>query len=317
MSDESPAQTPHPWSSSALFAKAQRYTEEMLSHDRDEWLFAFWSTLTLELLARAAVANVSPALLADSKDWTHLYFALGNAPKAPKFVPKSIDISAAFGRLREIHPEFELRLENFAVLHLSRRNEELHSGSTPFDSIATNEWLPLFYEACEVLAKGMGESMETLFGQEEAALATQIVAAAKDSGAKAVAKNIHAHKTVWEDKTPEERTLLANQASLWAKKQAGHRVKCPSCKSDSLVVGSAASPAIQRLKEGLMIETQAFLPEKFECIACGLKVIGLAHLHASGLGDTYKVTSTYDPAEYYGANNDEYSGYEDDNNEPY
>ena len=159
--------------------------------------------------------------------------------------------------------------------------------------------------------------METLVGKEEAALAAQIVAAAKDEGAKAVAKNIQAHKTVWEDKTENERSLLGAQASLWAKKQTGHRVTCPSCGSDALVVGTAVSPATQRLKEGLIVETQDFLPEKFECIACGLKVVGLAHLHASKLGDTYKVTSTYDPAEYYASDNDEYSGYEDDNNEPY
>jgi hypothetical protein len=317
MTKDNPAKTPHPWSSDALFLKAQRYAEEMLSHERDEWLFAFWSTLTLELLSRAALAHVSPALLADSKDWTHLYFALGHPPKAPKFVPKSVDISAALSRLREINPSFELRLESFAALHLSRRNEELHSGSTPFDSIASNEWIPLFYEACAVLTKGMGETMESLFGKEEAVLAVQIVAAAKDEGAKAAAKNIHAHKTVWEEKNAEERGILSAQASLWAKKQTGHRVTCPSCNSDALVIGNAVAPATQRLKDGLIVETQDFLPEKFECTACGLKIVGLAHLHASGLGDTYKTTSTYDPAEYYAVNNDEYSGYEDDNNEPY
>jgi len=58
-----PQQTPHAWSRDALLVKAQRYAEQMLSNPRESWQFAFWSSLALELLARAALASVSPALL--------------------------------------------------------------------------------------------------------------------------------------------------------------------------------------------------------------------------------------------------------------
>src|SRR5216117_3698225 len=117
------AKAAHIWSKDALLTKAQRYAEEMLSHDRDDWRFAFWSSLTLELLARAALANVSLTLLAEQKEWNNLYFALGHPPKAKKFVPNSIGISEVFSRLGEILPEFDTRLGGFGVLHLQRRNE--------------------------------------------------------------------------------------------------------------------------------------------------------------------------------------------------
>src|SRR5262245_8058115 len=113
------AKAAHIWSKDALLTKAQRYAEEMLGHDRDDWRFAFWSSLALELLARAALANISPALLADSKDrnnpkeWHNLYFALGHSPKAKKFVPHSIGLTEVFSRLGEILPEFDTRLEGF------------------------------------------------------------------------------------------------------------------------------------------------------------------------------------------------------------
>jgi hypothetical protein len=309
------AKAAHIWSKDALLAKSQRYAEEMLGHDRNDWRFAFWSSLALELLARAALANVNPALLAEQKDWSNLYFALGHAPKAKKFVPNSIGISEVFSRLGEILPEFDARLGGFGVLHLQRRNEEVHSGSTPFENISNSEWLPLFYESSDVLMRSMGEKLDLLIGKKEAEVAMKLIAAAKDDSAKAVAKNIGAHKTVWESKAPAEQTKLSSQSALWSTRRTGHRVKCPACASDSLVAGTPVAPPNQKLKQGMIVVTQSFLPSKFECIACGLKIAGLPQLHACGLANVYTATSTYDPAAFY-APYDEFAGYEDDNNEP-
>lgn len=313
--DSPPVQVPHPWSKDALLTKAQRYAEEMLSHDRDDWRFGILSSLALELLARAALAHVSPALLADPKEWTYLYYALGHTPKTPKFIPKSVDISAVFARLREIVPKFDVRLEGQCVLHLTRRNDELHSGNSPFDGIGTSDWLPVYYEACDVLLSSIGESLATFLGPTEAAVAAQMIAASTNESAKAVAKRVQACKTLWDALSDEERERKAAQASLWASRRAGHGVQCPACSSFALLNGSPAAPPVQRLKDGKVVETQAFLPSRFECISCGLKVSGLAELHACKLGDAFKATSTYEPSDYYRLH-DEYEGYEDDNNEP-
>lgn len=310
------AKAAHIWSKDALLAKAQRYAEEMLSHHRDDWRFAFWSSLTLELLARAVLANISPILLAESKpkEWHNLYFALGHSPKAKKFVPHSIGFSEVLSRLGEILSEFDARLVGFGTLHLQRRNEELHSGSTPFENVGNSEWLPLFYESADVLMRSIGESLDLLVGKAEAEVAIEVIAAAKDKSAKAVETNINQHKTAWESQSPEERIQHANQAALWATRKAGHRVKCPACNSEALVVGAPIAPPNQKLEVGLVVVTQAFLPSQFECIACGLKIAGLPQLHACGLANAYTSTSTYDPVTFF-APDDEYAGYEDDNNE--
>src|ERR1043166_2250071 len=284
------AKSGHIWSKDALLAKAQRYAEEMLGHDRNDWKFAFWSSLALELLARAALANVSPTLLAEQREWSNLYFALGHQPKAKKFVPNSISISEVFSRLGEIVPEFDTRLGGFGVLHLQRRNEELHSGSTPFESFSNSEWLPLFYQSADVLMRSMGEKLDLLFGKKEAEVAVKMIAAAKDESAKAVAKNISAHKTVWESKELNEQKKLASQAAFWATRRKGHRVKCPACDSDALVIGTPVAPPNHKLKQGLILVTQSYLPAQFECIACGLKIAGLPQLHACGLGNVYTAT---------------------------
>ena len=45
-----PQDEAHEWSAEALLNKAQSYSEEMLSFPHDDWRFALWSTLSLELL---------------------------------------------------------------------------------------------------------------------------------------------------------------------------------------------------------------------------------------------------------------------------
>ncbi len=74
----------------------------------------------------------------------------------------------------------------------------------------------LFYESSDVLMRSMGEKLDLLVGKKEAVVAMKIIAAAKDDSAKAVAKNIGAHKTVWDSKAPAEQKKLSGQSALWA-----------------------------------------------------------------------------------------------------
>lgn len=306
---------PHGWDSASLLVKAQSYAEEMLSIPRDDWRFLFWSTLSLELLARASLSNISPALLADQKDWNNILYSLGFQPHAKKFFPKSIDITSVFSRLQDVLPDFTPELEGFCSGHMSKRNEELHSGLTPLIGVSSSSWLPNYYKACSVLLLSLGSSIESHFGKQEARVAQALIDAADDESAKAVAKSINAHKVVWGDKDDNEKKKLQSQSGTWATRHDGHRVVCPSCRCDAMVTGTAISAPIKTIEEDEITETQQYLPNKFECIACGLKISGLSQLSAAGIGDAYKATFVYDAAEYY-APDDEYAEYEPDFNEP-
>lgn len=303
------------WDSATFLAKAQRYAEEMHRHERDDWRCAFWSTLTLELIARAALAKVSPALLADPNNWNNLYHALGHTPRAAKFIPKSITVTEVFNRLKEILPEFDRELENFCIVHVGNRNAELHSADTPFEGLGNSAWLPPFYRSCQVLLKSMGSSLKEFFGRAEGKVAKKLIAASVDDAAKAVTGQIKAYVTVWEEKDKDQRAELVAQAVAWATRHRGHVVDCPACKTNALVFGEPIAAPKKTIEGDTITETQQYLPSRFQCIACGLKISGLSQLSACGLGDAYKQTSTYDAAEFY-APEDEYQGYEDDNNEP-
>ncbi len=316
-----PKKIRHEWSSDALLTKSQRMFEEMLQFGHEDWRCALWSALSLELLGRAALAHISPTLLAAASKGDankskggadNLIYALGLTPRTAKFSPRSIDASAVFGRLSALNPEFTADLADFSILHLERRNEELHSGNSSFDGLGPSSWLPTYYRACTVLIESLGKNLEFLVGKDEADAAAAMIAASLDESAKSVGKAIHQHETAWAAKASQDQETLGKQAKLWAKRSAGHRVICPACHSDALVSGEAIAPPIKTMEEDFVVETQKHLPSKFECIACGLKISGLPQLAAAKLGDTYTSTSGYDAADYYRTPYDEY---EDDNNE--
>jgi hypothetical protein len=306
----------HPWSQDALVKKAQRYAEAMLTQPRNDSHFVLMSTFVLEFLGRAALSKFSPTLLADTKDWNNLYFSLGFAPTATKFIPRSIPASHVFERLKLILHHFTPELHGFAVKHLTRRNEELHGGGNPFDGLET-AWLASYYRTCRVLLTSIGESLQLIFGPAETKIAEKLIEALEDESAKAVIKSIYEHKALWEAKLPGEATKLANQASNWATRFDGHRVSCPACGNDALLTGNPIAAPHVKLDDDVIIETQEYLPSKFECIACQLKIVSLSQLSASNLGLPFTKTVTYDPSEYYAPEDqhDEYWGFEEDNNE--
>jgi hypothetical protein len=301
----------HPWSSEALLAKAQRYADEMAASSSKDWQFGLLSTFVLEFLARAALAEISPTLLAETKDWNNIYFALGHAPKVAKFVPKSIDTKSVIARLGAIIPDFNPE-QSFAERHIADRNEELHSGGTPFDS-ADPAWLGHFYQTCKVLLLSLDEDLSSLFGADEAKAAEALITAFLDESAKAVMKIIAEHKRLWDARSEADRTEAAQKAFVWSTRERGHRAKCPSCNSDALLAGNAISEPEQTIEGDLIVETQRMLPAIFECVACRLKISGLPQLNACGLGAPYKSTSIYNAADFYA---EQYGGgFEDDNNE--
>lgn len=304
------------WDAQALYDKAARYIQQAQELDKDAWDYALWTSLALELLARAALANVHPALLAEpDRAGSNLVSALGFEPIEKKFAPKSIPVSEVFRRLTAIVPGFLAEHESFGIQHTGQRNAELHSGELAFDGVKGAVWQPRFYATCSALLTSMGLSLEEFVGADEAKAAAELVAAAADDSANAVKGDVEAHRKVWEAKDKDEQAALAGQALVWATRQSGHRVDCPACNSTALVFGRPVAAAIRKLEDDLIIEKQEYLPTHFECIACGLKINNLSRLAAVELADRYTNTARYDAAEYYAQPQDEWEGYEDDNND--
>jgi hypothetical protein len=294
-----PAQ--HTWSPEALFNKALLYVGEMQRYTADDWHFAFWSSLSLEMVARAAVAHISPTLLAAANrgdGWRNVYHALGHQSTKKGFRPNSAMTNEVLSILKEVLTDFTQELVDFCITHCARRNAELHSGEDAFTGLGTSTWLPKYYASCDVLLRSMGKSLSDLFDNPKTA--QDLIGSLKDTAAKAVEKDIEIHKQIWENKSAGERQTSLAQAVAWATRRAGHRVKCPACDSPAILRGSGQGAVTTEVGLDEVVQRQTMLPSSFECVACGLKISGLSRLSASGLGDAFTSTSTTSPADFFG-----------------
>jgi len=314
MSDSEPSIIDH----SAFLKKAKIYIEQMESHGQDEWQYSMLSSLVLEFIARGSLAFISPLLVVDPKNWHNLFYALGHDPVVPKFTLSSIPMNEVLDRLGAIHTSvFNKELVAFSRDHSGRRNSELHTADLAFHGIDSASWISKYFKACQALLHTMNMTLENLFNSESCALAAKVIAAEDDETAKVIKKLVNANQTVWEAKTKEDRAVLSAQAEAWASSKAGHRVECPSCKSQSLLFGEPTGAPKTTIDDDWIIQKQQYLPTHFECIACSLKIHGLSKLNVCALGGVFSSTEEFDKSEYYESEGYQYVDYEPDYNEPF
>lgn len=316
MNSEQIERTLHSWSMEAFFSKAQNYASIMHEKNFTDWQCSFWSSLTLEILLRATLSSVSISLIADSKDFNNLLYAISQNSNRKKFIPKSIDTSEVLKRLENIFDNITPEVTNFCSIHINRRNSEVHSGDLPFSYLNPSEWLPQFYWVCAELCKCLGKDLSDLFNPSIAKEAEDMINDLFDESAKSVKQLVNSHKTIWDNKSQEEKASLKQQADVLMNRKAGHRVTCPACQNTALVRGTAIGNVTTEIKDNEIIEKQEMKPANLECIACGLKISGYSKLRNCNLGATYLETSIYQPTEYFDIESN-YDSYFEDNNEFY
>jgi predicted RNA-binding Zn-ribbon protein involved in translation (DUF1610 family) len=290
------------WERDPLWAKARLYFERAFDEPRDDPRFGLWCSLGLELLARAAVASVSPTLLAEpDKEHKFLLHALKRGSQTTP--PRSIGTAQVFNLCKTLFDGFTKADLSLALALANRRNDELHTGGAPFDEFPPKDWITAFYRICRALTKAMGESLESLFGTDEAKVAEQILEDTQTEVRQRVENTIAAHRKVFEAKLQADRKAAAENAEKEGARLAferHHRVKCPACGSVATVQGEPFGREIVTHEEGNIKVQQPVSPHTFACPACGLKLQGYAELDAAQLGGHYTRTTNYSPEDYYG-----------------
>ena len=286
------------WESQPLFAKAKAYFARAFDERDNDELFGLWCSFGLELLARSAVASISPALLAEPEpDHAQLLHVFGRG----RGQPKSIGTSKVVSLCGRLFPGFT-KEDGLAVLALTnRRNEELHSASTAFATYPSKDWLQGFYRVCNSLTLAMGESIESLFGTEHAKSVRDAIHANENEVRDRVLKRIAAYRSVFEGRPSSEqaaaRQSAANEAECYHRRTLA---TCPACGAQSLILGRVFGPQhTQLVQDGIQIQ-QEIIPSGFQCNSCRLELIGYPELHAAGIGGRYFWIDICTPEKHYG-----------------
>ena len=110
------------WEREPLFSKAKLFFEKAFDEDKEEPHFGLWCAMGLELLARSAVAKVSPTLLAEpDREHQNLLHALNLG--ALKSQRKSIATIRVLSLCQILIKEFTALEFKVASAIINRRNE--------------------------------------------------------------------------------------------------------------------------------------------------------------------------------------------------
>jgi hypothetical protein len=289
------------WERQPLFTKAKLFFEKASNEDKEEPFFGLWCAMGLELLARSAIAKVSPTLLAEpDREHQNLLHALNLGQSIGQ--SKSISTIIVLNLCKSLVTDFTDQELKIASALISRRNEDLHSGGVAFDQYPTQQWISGFYKCCKVLCEFQDESLLTLFGEEIEREANVILAeVAKEILGKTKAL-IAAHKKVFENKDQHDQIILKRNADKNSENLASkghHRTECPACQCMGTVIGEPFGKSMTENKDFEIVVRQSILPTKFHCIGCELKLTGFSALLAAGIGNHYTRRTTFSPEEYY------------------
>lgn len=281
------------WDGAALWLKAKAFFERANAvTDRSDSDYPLWSIMSLELLARSALATVHPILNADFRNEASILFAFGG----PSSKAKSVVAAHAFDRLRILGKLSNEDVE-FCKRLIDWRNEDLHTAGVPFDNLKERDWLPHFYAVCEVLSAP--KTLEHLLGTEVGAYASSLVAARKEAIVKEVLDLISKHKREFERRRGVQKDLSLGErvsARLRHRGMMAGDLACPACGCKGMVFGTAFReiPPTFVPDTGTLYITTEHQSEVFECQSCELSLVGLSAIVAAGLEPSFSASSQQD-----------------------
>lgn len=291
----------------ALYAKSQVYIRRgfRAQADKDTEEYQLWASLSLELLGKAALAKVHPALVADPTHFQSLFAACGRQ-LSPDM--KTITAKTLFERLSHLEKAFDSRHQKFCEQMAIRRNAELHSGESPFSGMSPEAWEREFWGAVETVLSMQDETLESWLGAEDSKAPAKIIEQAAQALDWAVKHRLTRCKDdflkKYQDPKLRQAKVDGSEKLLWndLSWDGSSRRDCPSCGSSGFVGGALWNEEVVATEPGCYgtddrgedydeppMETveKSYTIEVFECPVCGLHLYGTKEIAAAGLPEDF------------------------------
>ncbi|MFE0572253.1 hypothetical protein ACFW21_08835 [Streptomyces albogriseolus] len=198
---------------------------------------ALWAALALELLAKAALARVSPLLIAEpNEEGSNLLIASGLVKGEAKFT--SVAAKTLMARCHRAFKPFD---QAEAMKIIKGRNEYLHSSGAGFMAIPPHSWWPRYWAQVAILVTALDRDIEELVGAREGEVTRHLERNAKnlEQRVEALIERAKQRRQQWLDQS-----LPAKVAAEWKTAQYlsadmsfSEAVTCPACDSTGLLEG--------------------------------------------------------------------------------
>lgn len=289
----------------ALFGKSKVYIRRGLraqvQGDIEE--YQLWASLALELVGKAALSKVHPALVADPQHYQSLFAACGRQ-LSPDI--RTITAKTLFERLGHVDKAFDARYQRFCEQMALRRNAELHSGESPFSGMSAEAWAREYWGAVEAILRMKGESFESWLGAEGSKAPAKVLTQAKEALEWAVKDRIVRCKEDFEKKNPDptkraQKVKDTEQFRYWEwpqrKDLAGDGLdkhKCPACTAFGMLTGSLWNEEVSEDQDEEDPTTEwvdlTYVVEEFLCPTCGLRLFGTKETQAGEMPGEFTQT---------------------------
>lgn len=257
---------------------------------------ALWSASALELLAKAALAKVSPLLVADpADDGKSLLIAAGLVADTSRF--KSIPAKGLFSRCDRVFRGFSAQEAGWIA---AKRNEELHSALSPFASIDADTWWERYWSQAVILIHAQDAELADFVGTSREPEVESHLARNRenvDRRVQALVERAQHRFRLAEESEDAWREIVELNARPGFLADFQDPTRCPACTDFGSLLGDAILDAeVEYDDEGWApTEHVVIAAEAFECEACGLRLHGLEYVEAAGLPDSFQAEREFEP----------------------
>jgi hypothetical protein len=159
-----------PFDHEALWINAKLFLNRAMDADlRSFDERALWAALALELLAKAALARVSPLLIAEpNEDGINLLIASGLVSGEARFT--SVRSKTLMARCHKAFKPFD---SSEVMKIVNGRNEYLHGTGTGFMAIPPHAWWPRYWAQAAILVTALDRDIDELVGSDRERVVTR------------------------------------------------------------------------------------------------------------------------------------------------
>jgi hypothetical protein len=294
-----------PYDHEALWSKAKVFLNRAMDPDPgrsfDEQ--ALWASAALELLGKAALARVSPLLIAEpTEEGVNILIATGLIEGTAKFT--SVSASTVFKRCQRAFRPFSAA---DALKFAEARNEYLHGPTIAFMTLPPKAWWPRYWALASILVTAQDREIEELVGPDRVS--------AVEAHLEQNAKNVE-HRTESLMARAVQRLAQYRAGTLPAKIQmdwqsnpdltAGLRYSeaatCPACESTGNLEGDDGSdmsyqyePGDDEYDPGTTWAEITVPADYFSCPTCHLVLDRYELIEQAGLPTTFEVVDDDPP----------------------